>query len=288
MRSPCAAAVLLLSACLAGAEPDYFAPEAVAAFAEHLFLEGDFLRAGYEYERYLFAQIPEGDSLAAAHERAGRAFRCGGDFGRALGHFRAGFEAAAAEADRERAAAETGLTYLHLDDAAGSLRFLQQQPGWEASVQLRRLAAGDLILLGRWEEALGALGGHPDAEVEQLRALARRGATMNRKSPALAAVLSSVVPGAGKMYAGEFGDGVQSLLLVGALAALSIVSFHDEGVQSWRGWLYVSMGGLMHAGNIYGSAVSARRYNQKQQETLREDLKALLPECPPGASADAR
>ncbi len=284
MKLPCCAA-LLLAACLAGAEPDYFAPESVAAFAAHLFTEGDYLRAGYEYERYLFARPLEGDELAAAHELAGRAFRCGGDFERALEHFRRMH--AAATGGRERAAAEIGLSYLHLGDAAGSLSFLQDEPGWQSSGPLSRLAAADLILLGRWEEALGTVVDQPGVEAGELRALAQRGASLRRRSPALAAVISAVVPGTGKMYAGEAGDGVQSLILVGALAVLSAVSFHADGVDSWRGWLYASLGGLMHAGNIYGSAVSARRYNQKQEEALREDVLTLLPACPPGGSADA-
>jgi hypothetical protein len=106
--------VLLLAAVLAGAQADYFAPEAVEAFAAHLFTQGDYLRAGYEYERYLLGPLLEGDSPASAHELAGRAFRCGGDFPRALEHFRRMRETAADAAQRERAAAEIGLCHLHL------------------------------------------------------------------------------------------------------------------------------------------------------------------------------
>jgi tetratricopeptide (TPR) repeat protein len=91
--------------------------------------------------------------------------------------------------------------------------------------------------------------------------------------------LSALIPGSGKMYAGETGDGLQSLLLIGALAALAGTSFHADGVGSWRGWLYASFGGLMYAGNLYGSAVSARRWNRKQEEALGEDLLALFSPC---------
>ena len=281
-------AVLLLAARLAGAQTDYFAPEAVAAFADHLFAQGDFLRAGYEYERYLLGQLLPGDSLASAHRQAGRAFRCGGDQTRALEHFRRMQAEAADRAERERAAGEIGLCYLHLGDAEASLQAVRDETGWEASASLRHLAAGDLILLGRWEEARQAAAGPPGAEAGELLALAERGAALRRKSPALALALSAVIPGTGKMYAGEAGDGLQSLILVGALATLAAVSFHADGVESWRGWLYTSFGGLMYAGNLYGSAVSARRWNQKQEEALREDLKALLPACGPAVSADAR
>jgi hypothetical protein len=145
--------VLLLAVVLAGAQADYFAPEAVEAFAAHLFAQGDYLRAGYEYERYLLGPLLEGDSPASAHELAGRAFRCGGDFPRALEHFRGMRETAVDPAQRERAAAEIGLCHLHLGEAEASLREVRGETGWEASASLRRIAAGDLILLGRWEEA---------------------------------------------------------------------------------------------------------------------------------------
>jgi TM2 domain-containing membrane protein YozV len=285
---PSFCAFLLLAARLAGAQTDYFAPEATAAFADYLFAQGDFLRAGYEYERYLLGELLEGDSLALAHRRAGQAFRCGGDLARALQHFRSMQGAAADGAERQRAAAEIGLCYLHLGNAEASLQAVRGETGWEASAALRRLAAGDLVLLGRWEEARQAAMGPPGAEAGDLLSLAERGAAMRRKSPALAAVLSAVIPGAGKMYAGEAGDGLQSLILVGSLATLAAFSFHADGVESWRGWLYASFGGLMYAGNVYGSAVSARRWNRKQKETLREDLQALLPACKPGVPADAR
>lgn len=280
LRRACASVVLLLAAALAGAQADYFAPEAVASFAAHLFAEGDYLRAGFEYERYLLGRLLDGDSPASAHELAGRAFRCGGDFPRALEHFRRMRDAAADPGQQERAAAEIALCHLHLGEAEASLGVVRGETGWEASASLRRIAAADLILLGRWEEARQAASGPHGAE---LTALARRGEGLRRKSPALAVGFSVLLPGAGKIYAGETGDGLQSLILIGALAALAGVSFHADGVQSWRGWLYASFGGLMYAGNLYGSAVSARRWNRKQEEALGEDLRALFPVC-----ADAR
>ena len=284
LRRVCALVILLLTARLAGAQADYFAPEAVTAFAAHLFAQGDYLRAGYEYERYLLGPLLEGDSLASARELAGRAFRCGGDFPRALEHFRRMRETAVDPAQRERAAAEIGLCHLRLGEAEASLREVRGETGWEASASLRRIAAGDLILLGRWEEARQAASGPPNGTGE-LAALARRGEGLRRKSPALAVGLSALIPGSGKMYAGETGDGLQSLLLIGALAALAGTSFHADGVGSWRGWLYASFGGLMYAGNLYGSAVSARRWNRKQEEALGEDLLALFPACWDGADA---
>lgn len=102
---------------------------------------------------------------------------------------------------------------------------------------------------------------------------------MRRKSPLAAALLSALVPGSGKIYAGEFGDGLNSLIFIGLLGTLSALSFHAEGVDSVRGWIYASVGGVLHAGNIYGSVVSARRYNRLREQTLFEEVEKVIPQC---------
>ncbi len=48
------------------------------------------------------------------------------------------------------------------------------------------------------------------------------------KSPALAGILSAVIPGSGKMYVGEWGDGITGLLLTGLFAFLAYDNFHSR------------------------------------------------------------
>ena len=60
-----------------------------------------------------------------------------------------------------------------------------------------------------------------------------------RKSPALAAVASFFVPGAGNIYAGRMGDGVLLLvfwLIVSGLDALVLLSLGQQGY--WLGLLF--------------------------------------------------
>ena len=102
---------------------------------------------------------------------------------------------------------------------------------------------------------------------------------MKKKSPLAAAVLSSVVPGTGKIYAGAYGDGIQSLILIGLLGTLAGLSFRADGITSVRGWVYGSIGGALHVGNIYGSAVAARRYNRLREEALFEEVRKRIPSC---------
>ena len=52
----CLVLLILCTATSATAAPDYYSPESILLFAGHLFHEQDYLRAAYEYERYLFVQ----------------------------------------------------------------------------------------------------------------------------------------------------------------------------------------------------------------------------------------
>lgn len=77
-----------------------------------------------------------------------------------------------------------------------------------------------------------------------------------RKSPALAAAASTLVPGLGKIYAGELGEGVASFLTVGSLAAITAENWVKCGPKNWKTILFGTLGTVFYLGNIYGSYVS--------------------------------
>ena len=78
-----------------------------------------------------------------------------------------------------------------------------------------------------------------------------------RKSPWLAAGLSALIPGLGRVYVGRWQDGVFSFLLVGLASGLAAQGFYAEGSGSVRGWILTGTAALLYAGNVYGSAVGA-------------------------------
>ncbi len=79
------------------------------------------------------------------------------------------------------------------------------------------------------------------------------------KSPWTAAILSTVLPGSGKVYTGNYVDGFFSFILNGLFIWLAYDNF-DNG-RNGRGVLMSLIGGFLYAGNIYGSAASAQNYN---------------------------
>ncbi len=94
------------------------------------------------------------------------------------------------------------------------------------------------------------------------------------KSPLTAALLSTVIPGLGKIYTQEYSDGIFAFITVGLLGYLAYSDFHAN--HNFRGWLFSALGAGFYGGNIYGSAASAQIYNAKISFQFFSDLKNYL------------
>ena len=76
------------------------------------------------------------------------------------------------------------------------------------------------------------------------------------KHAGLAALASAVIPGAGKVYAGRFGEGVAAFLTVGSLGAVTAENWKKHGLRDWRTIVAGSLCATFYLGNIYGSYMS--------------------------------
>jgi hypothetical protein len=106
----------------------------------------------------------------------------------------------------------------------------------------------------------------------QLMDVRRTLGDFRQKSPFVAGMLSAVVPGAGKVYAGQLGEGVASFLTVGALAAITAENWVKNGLSDWRTITFGTLFSVFYIGNIAGSVVSVKVYrnhfNDKQNHTI--------------------
>lgn len=96
------------------------------------------------------------------------------------------------------------------------------------------------------------------------------------KNPVSAGILSALIPGAGKFYVHEFGDGVMALLTTGIFAFLSYDNFRAD--HNFRGWLFAGISSLFYAGNIYGSIAAAQIYNSRVDYEFGIKLNSFLDE----------
>jgi TM2 domain-containing membrane protein YozV len=94
------------------------------------------------------------------------------------------------------------------------------------------------------------------------------------KSEALAGVLSALVPGSGKMYVGEWGDGITALLVTGLFTFLAYDNFKAN--HKTRAWIFTGLGAFFYAGNIYGSIASAQIFNARIDLEFKNGLNLFL------------
>lgn len=79
------------------------------------------------------------------------------------------------------------------------------------------------------------------------------------KNQTAAMLLSVIIPGLGKIYTEDYGNGITAFLGVGLLAFLAYDNFKAD--HDFRAWLFTGLTAIFYAGNIYGSAASAQLYN---------------------------
>lgn len=95
---------------------------------------------------------------------------------------------------------------------------------------------------------------------------------MPRRSPFVAGVLSAIVPGTGKIYAGKTSQGLNMLfqnLFLGAQATEALIK---DGVASPRFIIYGALFSFFYIGNIWGSVLSVKMQQREVYETIRHEV----------------
>lgn len=277
---------ILLAFCLtgvSGGNTDYYSPENILRFADYLYQEGDYLRAVGEYQRYMFLSPQEADSVLY---KIGLCYRLAGDTEKAINCFRKIIAEHPESQHCFDASYQIAYSYFISGRYQESSQYLDQilkgisDPDRRGKLQI--LAAFNYLHQRRWREAeymlkpLELRDEDLSRTASDLMTGAKNGLNLPRRNPAIAALLSAIVPGTGRMYCKQYGDGFYSLILIGVTGLLAWNGFQENGVRSIRGWFFGSMSGVFYAGNVYGSSIAARIYNRQ----LETDLIKKLPAAP--------
>ena len=88
------------------------------------------------------------------------------------------------------------------------------------------------------------------------------------KKPFVAGFLSTMVPGLGKVYTGDWKDGIVSFIFTAGMGFQAYRKFSKFGVNNYRPWVYTAIGSGFYLGGIYGSVKSAKNKNRKKLNLL--------------------
>jgi tetratricopeptide (TPR) repeat protein len=287
-RVSCALVVaLFLLVSPAEAEGDYYSKGNLYKFAEHLYEEGDYLRAAGEYRRCLAVS----DSLlqrSVLGLRIAAAYRLGGHPDRAIPFLLQVRTENPDHALEDRAEYEIGRCLFEQGKYLETTRFVEAglagRPSADQRVALTEVGVLADLFRRDWRRARHGVDSIRPPLNDAGEALAwselerhvRSAEDLDYKKPWLAATLSSLVPGAGKVYAGRSGDGIYSFLLVGICAWQAAAGFEEDGNDSVKGWIYGGLGSFFYLGNVYGSAVAVRMYNRRTEDRVLQSVDLSL------------
>jgi tetratricopeptide (TPR) repeat protein len=277
MRSLIGTCLLLVLSRPGVAAPDYFTPPHVLAFADSLYQSADYLRAAGEYQRYLRLADASIDRPALLMT-IGRCFLLGPHPEKALAIFQQVIDAAATGAPARQARYEMARIHFSRENYLLSLQQLPLQPFEDGDFhrQYEELRLANLLCLHQWSAAQRLLSSQALAaspNIAQLRQVTAAGRAVSMKSAPVAMTLSALLPGAGKLYAGRTRDGLSALLLTSLMGYKASQAFDDHGRGSVSGWIYGLLGAGLYAGNIHGSGVAVRLYNERHETEYRSSVR---------------
>jgi TM2 domain-containing membrane protein YozV len=266
----------------------YFSTENVLKFADYLYLNGDYLRAAGEYQRYLFSSdFPiNSDSV---YYRMIKAVFLGRDYqkcDRLLTAFDGKYPGSVFAGD---ISLYRSVVKYREHDYKNSLTLAQTSNS--ENTQLRRcvltlnyLYLHDFKSAEKCACAPDETNSLPTVEVITRPALlsgrvcekSRAANSLPVKSPLKAGFYSALVPGAGKIYCGKIADGVYSFLITGLSIWQAYDGFAEHGVNSGKGWVFAVLGGGFYLGNVYGSVIAAKFHNRDTRADFLNGLEIEL------------
>ena len=144
------------------------------------------------------------------------------------------------------------------------------------------LHTGLWLLEHKPDSAIAAMDSYSNADLryesyfESMNTLANEIDSFQPKSYFLSGLMSALIPGSGKIYAGQTGAGLSSLLLTGALGVIAGENIVKSGWSSWNSLACIGLFGLFYLGNMYGSMISVKIYRERFYDTFDETVLATM------------
>ncbi len=98
------------------------------------------------------------------------------------------------------------------------------------------------------------------------------------RSQLLAGLFSAIVPGTGKFYSRNFEDGLMSMFTIGLFGFRTATEYRNSGTNSVSFWVFGLATLYFYSGNVYGSAVSAKIYNETFYSNIRNNVLEFIEE----------
>ncbi len=170
--------------------------------------------------------------------------------------------------------------YSHLGKLRLSESILQNLSTEGRLSNLRNFQLSGIALLARDTEKFNACFGRIETvsdfsfvtEKKQLEQYHLEILNYRKKSMAVGAFMSALIPGSGKIYAGKTGEGISAFLLVAATGAAAWENYRKLGASHARTLLFGSLFAVLYVGNIYGTIFTVKLANQEFNHAMDQKI----------------
>ena len=254
------------------------AEELPLSLGGHLAAQGNHDAAITEYKRFLFFH-PDDARMSEVYYNIGLAYRAQGLWTEAATSLRTATYLANGDETKSEYQLELAVTLIAAQDYDLARLELVKVTMRAPSAQLYRralfLQAVAYIYQFRWEEARESLRNYTTDE--RLDMLFDAATDIPLKSARLAKVLSSIFPGAGQVYVGDWKDGLNAIALNGALGFLTvdaILDGHYVDAALFGGFIFWRY----YRGNTFRAGQAAERFNQREYRRAADAILQRLQE----------
>lgn len=239
-------------------------PHNIKLFADHLYCEQDYLRAAEEYK-----SLPDFKISDTILYKIGKCYSIIGDYDEAMFFFTA-LNSSSPFADF--ANNEIGKIYFLKKDLSSLDRLLSNKTSRKNN--LIKLKVTLMLESKLTDFNLNDYLDEGDSDYVELSKLYYERKNPDYKSELLAGILSSVIPGSGKIYTENYGDGITAFILTGLFSYLAYDNFkHDH---NFKGYLFSGIAAGFYLGNIYGSVASAQIFNVRVDFDFLKNLSDFI------------
>lgn len=263
--------IALFSTLIFSQQIDFNSPQNIKLFADYLICDKDYLRAINEYEKYL--SLVDDDSV---HFKVAIGYSAINDQANACKKF-SSIQKTSSFYEQSKIEMLKSLYLQNFDSSYYSYADVlihSQSPFSNNAYRLKNTSL--LLIRNDLPEKEKFLIPFENEEKNTLSNFYDLKKNPQYRSEAWSGVLSAIIPGAGKIYTQEYGDGITAFILNGLFAYLAYTNFEHD--HSTRAWIFTAIGAGFYAGNIYGSVASAQIFNARVNFEFNEGIRLFLEE----------
>ena len=234
------------------------------SFANYLYESGQFKLAAEEYERWLFFQ-PGNDTASL---QLMKSYRKGGLYLEGIAKTKLLFSGN--EKMNGLQSKEYSMLLLLNRNFTVVDSFLKTETSF-SSLDRDYLLMNENLLQKKWKaaEQIYLNNSNPDSRAFSPYSIVFKSyKELPHRYAGLAMTMSTIIPGTGKIYSGDWKDALFSILLIGASGYQSYRGFESKGIKSAYGWIFGGFSAGLYFGNIYGSYKSAKDFNHRHENEL--------------------